>query len=62
MCLSTVYELAGSEKKMLCRNVEAVNLKDGKLVFTDILGSSKVYDGVIQQIDLTDNYIIVTQN
>ncbi|MBR4150887.1 MAG: CooT family nickel-binding protein [Firmicutes bacterium] len=59
MCLSTVYEQSGSERKMLARNVESVNLRDGKLVFTDILGASKVFEGVIQQIDLTENFIIV---
>ena len=62
MCLSTVYELSGSDRKMLARNVETVDLRDGKLVFTDILGASKVFEGVIKKIDLTDNFIIVSKN
>ena len=62
MCLSTVYEQSGDERKMLCKNVEAVNFRDGKFVFTDILGASKVFEGIIRQIDLTENFIIVSKN
>ena len=36
MCLSTVYEQSGSERKMLARNVESVNLRDGKLVGNEL--------------------------
>ena len=37
----------------------SVELKDGKIYFTDIMGIRTVFDGTLQQIDLTENFIIV---
>lgn len=62
MCLSTVYALQGAEKKLLCKNVAAVSLRDdGSLVFTDIMGIPTVVTGQLEKIDLMDNFIFVRQ-
>lgn len=59
MCLATVYEKKGEEKVMLCKNIASITEKDGKLIFTDILGVVTSYTGLFEKIDLMDNYIYV---
>ena len=59
MCLSSVYAVEGAEKELLCKNVSVASVKDGKLVFTDIMGVSTEVLGDIERIDLMDNFIYV---
>ena len=58
MCLSTVYNTA---QRVLCKNVASVTEKDGRLIFTDIMGIPTAVTGSIQKIDLMENIIIVRQ-
>ena len=44
---------------MVCKNVAAVTQKDGKLVFTDIMGIPTVVAGSIEKIDLMENEILI---
>ena len=59
MCLSTVYVKDQGSQEQLARNVATVRLRDGKLVFTDIMGVTKEIDGEIDSIDLLENIILV---
>ena len=56
MCLSTVLT---PERQVVCKNVAAVTQKDGKLVFTDIMGIPTVVEGSIEKIDLMENEILI---
>ena len=56
MCLSTVLTM---EQQVVCKNVAAVTQKDGKLVFTDIMGIPTVVEGSIEKIDLMENEILI---
>lgn len=56
MCLSTVLT---KERQVVCKNVAAVTQKDGKLVFTDIMGIPTVVAGSIEKIDLMENEILI---
>ena len=56
MCLSTVLTM---ERQVVCKNVAAVTQKDGKLVFTDIMGIPTVVAGNIEKIDLMENEILI---
>ena len=56
MCLSTVVT---ADRQTVCKNVEAVTQKDGKLVFTDIMGIPTVVEGAIEKIDLMENIITI---
>ena len=58
MCLSTVYN---TDRQVLCKNVAAVTEKDGRLIFTDIMGVPTAITGAIEKIDLMDNVIIIRQ-
>ena len=59
MCLSNVYREKIDDSNLLAKNVADIKFADGKIYFTDIMGIRTVFDGELQQIDLTDNFIIV---
>ena len=56
MCLSTVMT---TDRQTVCKNVASVTQKDGKLVFTDIMGIPTVVEGAIEKIDLMENIITI---
>ncbi len=62
MCLSTVYAMRDTEKKLVAKNVASVTVRDGKLVFTDIMGIPTVVDATIERIDLMDNFIWIREH
>lgn len=62
MCLSNVYKNNVSDANLLARNVADIRIDNGKIYFTDIMGIRTVFDGDLQQIDLTENFIIVKEN
>lgn len=62
MCLSTVYSTRDNEKKLVAKNVASVTVRDGKLVFTDIMGIPTVVDAAIERIDLMDNFIWIREH
>ncbi len=59
MCLSNVYKNNTEMSNLLAKNVADIQLKDGQIIFTDIMGIRTVFDGTLEKIDLTDNIIIV---
>ncbi len=59
MCLSTVYALGNGEKEQIAKNVAEVKVRDGRLYFTDIMGSVVEEDADIELVDLTDSFIYI---
>jgi len=59
MCLSTVYVRGEGHDETLARNVATMKVKDGKLLFTDIMGVTYEADAEIETVDLMENYIYV---
>jgi len=59
MCLSNVYREKVDDSNLLAKNVADIKFEGGKIYFTDIMGIRTVFDGTLQQIDLTENFIIV---
>ncbi|MBQ6117364.1 MAG: CooT family nickel-binding protein [Oscillospiraceae bacterium] len=62
MCLSTVLALGGEKPEPVCRNIASVRSKDGKLIFTDIMGVTTEVDAAIERIDLMENYIWIRKH
>ena len=56
MCLSTIYD---ENRQVLAKNVASVTQKDGKLIFTDIMGIPVAVTGTVETIDLMDNFIVI---
>lgn len=59
MCLSNVYKNEVSDQNLIARNVADIQMKDGQIYFTDIMGVRTAFDGSLEKIDLTENFIIV---
>lgn len=59
MCLSNVYKNSVDDSNLLARNVADIKIENGKVIFTDIMGIRTAFDGSLEQIDLTENFIIV---
>ncbi len=59
MCLSNVYRNSNDSENLLARNVADIQIQEGKVIFTDIMGVRRIFDGSLERIDLTENYIIV---
>lgn len=57
MCLSNVYEVSGGQRNLLYKNIADIRMKDGKLIFTDIMGIRREEAADIDRIDLMDSYI-----
>ena len=60
MCLSNVYRNSVASDNLLAKNVADIKFADGKIYFTDIMGIRTAFDGNLEQIDLTENFIIVS--
>ena len=63
--IAVCYLAAYGVAKPLCRLILAgasVTVRDGKLVFTDIMGRATVVDGAIERIDLMDNFIWIREH
>ena len=59
MCLSNVYKNDVADQNLIAKNVADIRFADGHIYFTDIMGIRTVFNGSLEKIDLTDNYIIV---
>jgi predicted RNA-binding protein len=59
MCLSNVYRNSVDDSNLLAKNVADIKIENGKIIFTDIMGIRTAFDGNLEQIDLTENFIIV---
>ncbi len=61
MCLSNVYKNKVDDANLLARNVADIRIENGQIFFTDIMGIRTAFNGSLEQIDLTENYIIVRE-
>ena len=61
MCLSNVYKNEVSDANLLAKNVADIKMQDGQIIFTDLMGIRTTFDGSLERIDLTDNFIIVKE-
>lgn len=59
MCLSTVIEVRDGEEITLGEYVSSVEVKDGALTLTDIMGREINVSGSIKSVDLVKNTILV---
>lgn len=59
MCLSTVYEVRDGSENKLCECVSSIEVGDGNVTMTDIMGQETVVKGTIVNIDLVKNIILI---
>lgn len=57
MCLSTVYKIEDGEERLACENVTSVDMDNGVIKLTDIMGNEVAITGILKNIDLVKNII-----
>lgn len=62
MCLSTVFEARGGQENKLAEYVSSIQVGDGTVTLTDIMGQETTVTGVITAIDLVKNIILIQGN
>ena len=62
MCLSTAYKEKKSPDAVIMDNVMLVKNEDGRLTFIDLIGRQTTVSGILQRVDLNDNYMIVHES
>ena len=61
MCLSTVYRNEMSETAIVMKNVMRIDCCDGKVILTDLMDRTVEIQGVLQQANLVDGFVIVKE-
>ena len=61
MCLSTVYKKEDGENVYLCKNIARVIPGENEVTCFDLMGRKTVIAGVLVDIDLMENIILVKE-
>ena len=61
MCLSTVYKDNMEPASILMKNVMKLECSDGKVILTDLMDRTLEIQGVLEQANLVDGYVIIRQ-
>ena len=61
MCLSTVYKNKMEEASIVMKNVMRIDCQDGKVILTDLMDRTVEIQGVLQQANLVDGFVIVKE-
>lgn len=59
MCLSTVYEEIGGERRKVCEYVSGIKTDDNSVTLTDIMGKETVVKGALKSLDFIKNIIVI---
>lgn len=62
MCLSTVYKNQMTESAVVMKNVMRIECRDGKVILTDLMDRTVELEGVLEQANLVDGFVIVKTN
>lgn len=59
MCLSQAYLTGEEGEELILDEVSSVEIRDGTVLFTTILGEEEEVEGSIRSIDFMDNKIVL---
>ena len=59
MCLSTVYKNTMEPASVVMKNVMRIDCADGKVILTDLMDRTVTIEGVLQQANLVDGFVII---
>ena len=62
MCLSTVYKDNMEPASILMKNVMKLECSDGKVILTDLMDRTLEIQGVLEQANLVDGFVIIKSN
>ena len=61
MCLSTVYKNTMEPASVVMRNVMHIACKDGCVILTDLMDRQVAIEGVLEEANLVDGFVIVKE-
>lgn len=61
MCLSTVYKNKKEESAIAMKNVMKLECRDGCVILTDLMDRNVVIQGVLEEADLVNGFVIVRE-
>ena len=61
MCLSTVYKNTMEEATIAMKNVMRIECRDGLVILTDLMDRTVTIEGVLEQANLVDGFVIVKE-
>jgi len=61
MCLSTVYKNTMEEASIAMKNVMRIECRDGQVILTDLMDRTVTIQGVLEQANLVDGFVIVKE-
>lgn len=61
MCLSTVYKNTMEPQSIAMKNVMRIECRDGLVILTDLMDRTLEIQGVLQEANLVDGFVIVKE-
>ena len=61
MCLSTVYKNKKEQDSIVMKNVMQIDCKDGMVILTDLMERTVAIEGVLEQANLVEGFVIVKE-
>ncbi|MEA4895533.1 MAG: CooT family nickel-binding protein [Oscillospiraceae bacterium] len=61
MCLSTAYAVGSGSEKFIADRITNVDVEDGKVRLTTLLGTQTLVDGLLKSVDLNKNVIYIEE-
>lgn len=60
MCLATAFANRNGEETVVAQYVAAVELREGKVLLTGIMGEETEVEGILKSVDLTKNVVEIS--
>lgn len=61
MCLSTAYRNTKTPEAIFMKNVMEIQIKDGVILLTDLLGNEMAVEGTLQEVNLVEGFVLIQE-
>lgn len=61
MCLSTAYRNTKMPEAIFMKNVMEIQIKDGVILLTDLLGNEMAVEGTLQEANLVEGFVLIQE-
>lgn len=61
MCLSTAYRNVKTPEAIFMKNVMEIQIKDGVILLTDLLGNETAVEGTLQEANLVEGFVLIQE-
>lgn len=61
MCLSTAYRNTKTPEAIFMKNVMEIQIKDGVILLTALLGNEMAVEGTLQEANLVEGFVLIQE-